>query len=96
MSKQTKIIGILLLVLVVMLGGVYFYQRNFFTTHFLPKTYANNTDISELTVAQAEKKMLERNKSQVYEIKEGKEVIETLPKESLGIHYDFRDDLKKR
>ncbi|EST90718.1 L,D-transpeptidase family protein [Vagococcus lutrae] len=95
MNKQTKIIGILLLVLVVMLGGVYFYQRNFFTTHFLPKTYANNTDISELTVAQAEKKMLERNKSQVYEIKEGKEVIETLPKESLGIHYDFRDDLKK-
>ena len=39
MSKQTKIIGILLLVLVVMLGGVYFYQRNFLRlTFYLRRT----------------------------------------------------------
>ncbi|KAF1304181.1 L,D-transpeptidase family protein [Enterococcus saccharolyticus] len=83
-----------LVVLLVLVAG-YSYRSVFYDTHYLPKTFVEGTDISNLTVAEADKKLQDSYNSETFTLTDDKKEWKKINKTEFGLQTNFTDKLKK-
>lgn len=92
-KKKYVIIGLLVL-LVGLTTGYGVYASNY-SDRFLPNTKINNTDISEMTVAEANDALKKATKESSFSITDDGNEWKNLPLSQLGLKTDFSQDLTK-
>lgn len=93
--KHTKKIIIALAAALVVFGIGYAVRSNHYSSHFLPKTFINETDIGNLTVSQANDKLKKASAEQSFDIKDNGQVWKSIKKTDFGLKSDFDGELKK-
>lgn len=92
-TTQKVIIGVLVGILVIVAG--YSYRSTYYVDRFLPKTYVEDINVSELTVEEANKKLHNRYAAQEFTLKENDQEWKTINKHEFGLNTDFTSDLEK-
>jgi lipoprotein-anchoring transpeptidase ErfK/SrfK len=92
-TTQKVIIGVLVGILVIVAG--YSYRSTYYVDRFLPKTYVEDINVSELTVEEANKKLHDRYAAQEFTLKENDQEWKTINKHEFGLNTDFTSDLEK-
>jgi len=72
----------------------YIYQIVHFGKYFLPNTHANNVNISNLTVAEANQKLTTAFDNDSFQILENGQPWQEVSKKELGLNNDFQPSLK--
>lgn len=92
-TTQKVIIGVLVGILVVVAG--YSYRSTYYVDRFLPKTYVEDINVSELTVEEANKKLHDHYASQEFTLKENDQEWKKINKHEFGLNTDFTSELEK-
>lgn len=93
-SKTVRYSVIAGIAVLLVLMSVYFFRSTYYTNHFLPNTKINETDVSNLSVEQANEKLQETYSKQTLAIKENGQVWKEIEKSDLGYKDDFTEELK--
>ncbi|AQP53957.1 hypothetical protein CBF34_04980 [Vagococcus penaei] len=75
--------------IVVGVFAFYAYQVSVFQDHFFNKTTIGSVDVGQLTKAEAKEKLATQLKSKKFDIKDNQDIIESIPKNELGITYEI-------
>lgn len=86
---------LVLLGLVVLLVGGYFYRSTYYAERFLPQTKVNGINISGLTVTQANTKLKSTISHEDFVIQDSGKTWKTLTPKEVGWKSDFSDSLTK-
>lgn len=92
--KSRKWIYIVLFAFIIIIG-FYLYKAMSYESRFLPKTSVNQVDIGNLTVKEANQKLVKTFDTQDFKINDHEKEWKSISKKDLGVKTEFTDDLKK-
>lgn len=82
------------LVALVALTGAYAYRSSYYATHYLPNTYVEGMDISNLTVTEVDQLLHDRYTSEEFTLTIDANEWKTLNKADFGLQTDFGKELE--
>ena len=94
MKKKTILLSLSGLLITLAVMG-YFIKASSYQDRFLPKTTINQIDVSELTAAEATKKLAKKADDNKFIITDNKKNWQELSLTSLGVEYDFEKETTK-
>lgn len=92
--KSRKWIYIVLFAFIIIIG-FYLYKAMSYESRFLPKTSVNQVDIGNLTVKEANQKLVKTFDVQDFKINDHEKEWKSISKKDLGVKTEFTEDLKK-
>ncbi len=89
---QIAVISALVVLLLALAG--YSYRSTYYANRFLPQTFVEGMNVSDLTLAEANKKLHNRYASQEFTLTENSQEWKKINKADFGLQTDFADELQ--